>query len=55
MVKDLVINQNTMKLEIEAEPNQIACLRFDNNFYLKDAGEQRGEKRFSMIVNFAAD
>lgn len=54
-VKDLVINQNTMKLEIEAEPNQIACLRFDNNFYLKDAGEQRGEKRFSMIVNFAAD
>lgn len=54
-VKRLVIDQNTMKLEINAEPNQIADLRFENNFYLEDAAEQRGEKRFSMIVNFTAD
>ena len=48
-------DQNTMKMELEAEPYQIANLQFENNFYLKDAGEQRGEKRFSMIVNFTAD
>lgn len=54
-VKEVVINQNTMRVELEAEPYQIANLQFENNFYLKDAGEQRGEKRFSMIVNFTAD
>lgn len=54
-IKTLAIDKNMLKLEIEAEPLQIASLQFENNFYLKDAAEQRGEKRFSMIVNFTAD
>lgn len=54
-VRTVPVNQNTLKLTIEAKPEQIAELSFENNFYYKDAAEQRGEKRFSMIVNIAAD
>lgn len=49
------VNQNTLKVTIEAKPEQIAELSFENNFYYKDAAEQRGEKRFSMIVNITAN
>ena len=54
-VKNLKINLNSIETEIEADPNQIAELTFENNFYFKEAGEQRGEKRFSMIVNITTD
>ena len=54
-VKNLKVNLNSIRTEIKADPNQIAELTFENNFYFKDAGEQRGEKRFSMIVNITTD
>jgi hypothetical protein len=53
--KMILINQNSMTVELEAQPRQIVNLKFENNFYLKDAQEQRGEKKFSMIVNITAD
>ncbi len=54
-VRTVKIDQSILDLDLSAEPYQIVELTFENNFYLKDAQEQRGEKRFSMIVNFTAD
>ncbi len=53
--KLILINQNSMTVELDAQPRQIVNFKFENNFYLKDAQEQRGEKKFSMIVNITAD
>lgn len=43
--------ENVMHEEIQVKPGNIVELRFVNNFHIKDAMEQRGEKRFSMLVN----
>lgn len=51
----LTIDKDHTKLELTAEPYQIVTLHFENNFSYQEAGEQRGEKPFSMIVNFTAD
>lgn len=48
-------NENVMHVRLEAEPFRTVELKFVNNFYLPDAQEQRGEKRFSMMVNMKAD
>lgn len=45
------IDNNMVYAQIQAEPYETVDLTFSNNFYLEDAQEQRGEKRFSMIVN----
>jgi len=49
------IEQNITQVELQAAPYDIVELDFENNFYLEDAQEQRGEKRFSMIVQITAD
>lgn len=49
------IKQNITQVELETRPYDIVELDFENNFYLEDAKEQRGEKRFSMIVEITAD
>ncbi len=51
---DIVDNITHLDLEVP-RPYDIVELDFENNFYLKDAQEQRGEKRFSMIVQITAD
>lgn len=48
-------DDNVMHAELEAEPGTTVDLKFVNNFYLPDAQEQRGEKRFSMMVNLRSD
>lgn len=55
LVDDAFIIENITYVEIEAEPYETVDLTFKNNFYLEGAQEQRGEKRFSMIVNITAD
>ncbi len=45
------LTENVMHEEIRVKPGNIVELKFVNNFYMKDAIEQRGEKRFSMLVN----
>lgn len=47
--------ENIMHEELWVKPGSIVELKFVNNFYMKDAQEQRGEKRFSMLVNLGAD
>lgn len=49
------ITESSVEAEIQAEPGQFVELEFDNDFYYPEAGEQRGEYRFSMIVEFTAD
>lgn len=49
------IVDNITDLDLRTEPYQTVLLEFENNFYLKDAQEQRGTKRFSMIVEITAD
>ncbi len=49
------IKQNITQVELKARPYDIVELEFENNFYLEDAQEQRGEKRFSMMVEITAD
>lgn len=55
LVQELDIDRNIANVQIQAAPYDTVELGFENNFYLKDAQEQRGEKRFSMIVNITAD
>lgn len=52
---EIRFNENIMHEELQVKPGSLVELKFVNNFYMKDAKEQRGEKRFSMIVNFKAD
>lgn len=49
------IKQNITQVELKARPYDIVELEFENNFYLEDAQEQLGEKRFSMMVEITAD
>lgn len=49
------LKENIVHEQIRVEPYDTVELKFENNFYLADAQEQRGEKRFSMIVNMRAD
>jgi hypothetical protein len=37
--------------EIQAEPWQLVHLKFDYNFYMQNAGEQRGEDRLAALVH----
>lgn len=48
-------HENIIYTTIEAKPHETVELKFVNNFHMKDAQEQRGEKRFSMIVNMKAN
>lgn len=52
---EVKIQQNITQVELQTRPYDIVELDFENNFYLEDAQEQRGEKRFSMIVQITAD
>lgn len=49
------IVDNITHIDLEAKPYDIVELDFENNFYLEDAQEQRGEKRFSMIVQITSN
>ena len=53
--QQLAVENSTVQTEIAVAPYSIAQLDFENNFYYKDALEQRGEKRFSMILEITAD
>lgn len=49
------IDQNILYVTLKTVPYRTVELEFENNFYLEDAQEQRGEDRFSLIVNVTAD
>ncbi len=49
------LKDNISELSLTVEPNRIVRLDFENNFYLPDAQEQRGEYRFSMLVHVGSE
>ncbi len=53
--QEVLIEENITSVELKAEPYDIVELDFENNFYLEGAKEQRGEKRFSLLVEITAD
>lgn len=55
LAETVEIAENITHIELQAEPYDMVELDFENNFYLEDAMEQRGEKRFSMMVQITAE
>lgn len=55
LAETVKIVENITHIELKAKPCDVVELDFENNFYLEDAQEQRGEKRFSMMVQITAD
>jgi len=55
LAKEVPIEQNITYVELTTEPYRTVELDFENNFYLEGAMEQRGEKRFTMMVHITAD
>ena len=53
--KVIPIGTNIVNAEIEASPFQITELAFESNFFYKDASEQRGEKRLSVVAEVTAN
>ena len=49
------IDQNILYASLQVEPYRMVELEFENNFYLEEAVEQRGEDRLALIVNMTAD
>lgn len=49
------VDANVVTTEIAAAPFQVTELAFENNFFYKDASEQRGEKHLSAVLEVTAD
>jgi hypothetical protein len=39
----------------KSQPYRTVTLRFETNFYVKDAQEQRGDRRLAVVADFRAD
>lgn len=55
LAETVKIVENITHIQLNTKPYDIVELDFENNFYLEGAQEQRGEKRFSMMVQITAD
>ena len=53
--KTVKMEENVVKVELETDPYRVVHLKFENNFYMQNAQEQRGVKRLAAIVNITAD
>ena len=51
----MAVQSSVIRTSVHVEPFQTVRLRFDYNFYMQDAQEQRGEDRLAAIVNIKAD
>ena len=50
----LPLQSSVVEAEIQAEPGSRVELKFDYNFYMENAQEQRGEDRLAAIVHITA-
>lgn len=53
--KTVKMEENVVKVELETDPYRVVHLKFENNFYMQNALEQRGINRLAVIVNITAD
>ncbi|MCD7908733.1 MAG: hypothetical protein LUH04_13830 [Clostridium sp.] len=51
----IAVNSSVSRTSVHVEPWQTVKLKFDYNFYMQDAQEQRGADRLAAIVNIKAD
>lgn len=51
----LSMDQNQMQTSLTVEPYQVVDLKFETNFFVPDAREQRGERKLAVILNMTAD
>lgn len=51
----LGMEQNQMQTTLTVEPYQVVDLRFETNFFVPDAKEQRGERKLAVIMKMTAD
>lgn len=51
----LGIEENLMRTSLSVAPYQVVNLKFETNFYVPDAQEQRGEKKLAAVLTIRAD
>lgn len=51
----LQFDQDQMHTAVQVRPYQVVNLRFEANFYVPDAQEQRGERKLAAILKLTAD
>ncbi|MGL5433933.1 MAG: hypothetical protein ACRDBO_00865 [Lachnospiraceae bacterium] len=51
----LGMNENQVTTSVQAEPYELVTLRFESNFFVPDAQEQRGEYKLAVLLELKAD
>lgn len=51
----LGFDRNELEISLERQPYETVNLRFETNFYVPDAQEQRGERRLAVLMSLTAD
>ncbi len=51
----LGFDSNELEISLERQPYETVNLRFETNFYVPDAQEQRGERRLAVLLSLTAD
>lgn len=51
----LEMDQDQKQATVQVAPYQTVELRFETNFYVPEAQEQRGERKLAVLVHFTAD
>lgn len=51
----LGFDNNDLEFELARQPYETVNLRFEMNFYVPDAQEQRGERRLAVLMSMTAD
>ncbi len=55
LYQTIPVTASVYETEIRAEAGQILDIRIENNFYMQNAQEQRGETRLATLVEITAD
>lgn len=51
----LGFERNDLEVSLERQPYETVNLRFETNFYVPDAKEQRGERKLAVLMSLTAD
>ena len=51
----LEMTQDRMQTTLQVRPYEVVNLKFETNFYVPEAQEQRGERRLAVLMQMKAD
>ena len=51
----LEMTQDRETCELQVRPYQVIDLKFETNFYVPEAQEQRGEKKLAVLMSMKAE